>query len=151
MKKADKVVELSKPEIDGKDILEVACGGADFSTSASKYANSLTCVDIDDSRIKGKTLPENVRFEIMDAASMSYPDGSFDNVFLYNAFFHVQTQWNDIEKECLRVLRPSGKIVIIGTWKLDVNLMLDTFGDAAKWKDGYLIVPIEKENEYENS
>ena len=139
MRKVDKCVELLKSEINKKDILELASGGADFSISASKYAKSVTCVDIDESRIKGKTLPGNVRFDIMDAANMNYPAESFDNVFLYNAFFHVQAQWTDIERECFRVLKPGGRIFIIGTWKLDVNLMLDTFGDAAKREDGFLI------------
>ena len=144
MKKVDKAVEIFSPEIEAKDILEVACGGAEFSFSASKYAKSVTCIDLDESRIKGKALPENVLFDIMDAAKMSYPDGSFDNVFLYNAFFHVQAQRADIERECFRVLRPGGKIIIIGTWKLDVSLMLDTFGDAAKWGDEFLVARIGK-------
>ena len=145
MKKVDKAVEIFKPEIKEKEILEVACGGAEFSISASKYANSVTCVDLDESRIKGKTLPENVRFDIMDAANMSYPDESFDNVFLYNAFFHVKEEWDEIEKECRRVLRPDGSIYIIGTWKLDTNLMLDIFGNGAKWYGKYLLARIENE------
>ena len=143
MKKVDKCVELLKSEINNKDILEVACGGAEFSFSASKYAKSVACVDLDDSRIKGKALPENVRFDITDAASMNYPAESFDNVFLYNAFFHVQTQWKDIEIECRRVLRPGGRIIIIGTWKLDISLMLDIFGDAAEREDEFLVVKID--------
>ena len=144
MKIVDKAVEIFQSNIVGKDILEVACGRADFSISASKYAKSVTCIDLDEGRIKGKALPDNVRFEITDAANMSYPGESFDNVFLYNAFFHVQTQWSDIETECRRVLRPGGKIFIIGTWKLDVNLMVDIFGNAAQWSDEFLVVKIEK-------
>ncbi len=143
MKKVDKAVEIIKSEIEGKDVLEVACGGADFSISASKYAKSVTCIDLDESRINGKAIPENVRFEIMDASNMSYPGESFDNVFLYNAFFHVQTQWADIEKECQRVLRPDGKIVIIGTWKLDTNLMLEIFGERANWYDEFLVIKLD--------
>ena len=143
MKIVDKAVEIFQSNIVGKDILEVACGRADFSISASKYAKSVTCIDLDESGIKGKALPDNVRFDIMDAAKMRYQGESFDNVFLYNAFFHVQTQWVDIEKECHRVLRPGGKIFIIGTWKLDINLMADTFGSAAKREDEFLVVKIE--------
>ena len=143
MKIVDKAVEIFQSNIVGKDILEVACGRADFSISASKYAKSVTCIDLDESGIKGKALPENVRFDITDAASMNYPAESFDNVFLYNAFFHVQTQWKDIEIECRRVLRPGGRIIIIGTWKLDISLMLDIFGDAAEREDEFLVVQID--------
>ncbi len=145
MKKVDKCVELLKSEIGGKDILEVACGGAEFSISASKYAKSVTCVDLDESRIKRKVFPESVSFEIMNAACMDYPAGSFDNVFLYNAFFHVKEGWDEIEKECRRVLRSDGSIYIIGTWKLDTNLMLDIFGNGAKWYGKYLLARIENE------
>ena len=144
MKKVDKCVELLKSEIGGKDNLEVACGGAEFSFSASKYAKSATCIDLDESRINGKALPRNVRFEKMNAACMNYPNESFDNVFLYNALFHVKEEWDEIEKECRRVLRPDGSIYIIGTWKLDTNLMLEIFGERANWYDEFLVVRKEK-------
>ena len=142
MRLVEKAVELLKSEIAEKDILEVACGGADFSICSAEFAKSVSSIDLDDSRIKGKTLPDNLRFEKMNAACMNYHDASFDNVFLYNAFFHVREEWDEIEKECRRVLKPSGKIVIIGTWKLDVNLMIDTFGDAAERYDEFIVVRI---------
>jgi len=143
MKKIEKVVELLKSEIVEKDLLEVACGGADFSIGAAGFAKNVSCIDLDYSRINGKALPENVRFEKMNATFMDYPDASFDNVFLYNAFFHVREEWGEIEKECRRVLRPGGRIIIIGTWKLDTNLMLDIFGNDAKWYGEFHLVRIE--------
>ena len=142
MKKTDKAVELFKNDIEDKVILEVACGGADFSISASKYAKIIYCIDLDDSRIKSKSLGDNINFELMDASNMEFVDETFDNVFLYNAFFHVQTQWIKIENECRRVLKPNGKIFIIGTWKLDTNLMFDVFGDRVKQCDEFFAVEI---------
>lgn len=41
MKKTDKLVQLLNSHIEDKDILEVACGGAEFSISASTMAKSV--------------------------------------------------------------------------------------------------------------
>ena len=83
-----------------------------------------------------------VDFQIMDAVKMSYPDNTFDTIVIYNSFFHIQTQWHEIEKECRRVLKNKGIIYVVGTWKLDINLMIDVFGDKAHWQDRFFIVNI---------
>ena len=84
-------------------------------------------------------------FQIMDAARMSYPDNTFDTVVIYNAFFHIRDQWDEIEKECRRVLKRTGILYVIGTWSLDTILMIEMFGDQAFWQAGFLLVRIEKE------
>ena len=76
---------------------------------------------------------------------MSYPDNTFDTIVIYNAFFHLRDQWDEIEKECRRVLKAEGIIYVIGTWKLDTSLMIGMFGDQTFWKNGYLLVRIGKE------
>lgn len=78
------------------------------------------------------------------ASNMSYSDNEFDTIVIYNAFFHFQSQWDMIERECKRVIKEMGKIYIIGTWSLDTNLMVDKFGDNAVWHDGFLIVEMTK-------
>lgn len=143
MKKTDFIVQQLISEIKNKDILEVACGSAEFSASAASYAHSVSCMDLDDGRLIPIT-QENIRFEIMDATKMRYPDGAFDNVFVYNALYHISSQWEEIEKECRRVLKPEGSVYIIGTWKLDISLMRDMFGERAEQKGDCLVVKIGK-------
>lgn len=75
---------------------------------------------------------------------MDYADNTFDTVILYNAFFHIQSQWNEIERECKRVLKTNGVIYVVGTWKLDVHAMMDALGDKAKWRGQFLIAEIRK-------
>ena len=75
---------------------------------------------------------------------MDYPDNTFDTIVLYNSFFHIRSQWNEIERECKRVVKDDGMICIVGTWKLDTNLMKEMFGDDAKWQNGFLIVKMAK-------
>ncbi|WP_295086309.1 class I SAM-dependent methyltransferase [Ruminococcus sp.] len=140
MKKTDRIVRLLSSDIEKKDILEVACGSADFSVAAASLANSVSCIDLDDSRLNPMVAQSNVCFQIMDASQMEYQDHSFDTIVMYNAYYHIQTQWKEIEKECRRVLRNRGCIYIIGTWKLDTSIMLDIFGDKAFWLDDFLIV-----------
>ena len=124
MKNTDILVNLIMEEIENKTVLEVACGAADFSVSASAYSDCVYCIDLDARRLNGKTAA-NIHFQIMDASKMVYADNTFDTVILYNAFSHIQTQWIEIEQECKRVLKADGVIYIVGTWKLDVhNIMV---------------------------
>lgn len=143
MKNTDILVNLIMEEIENKTVLEVACGAADFSVSASAYSDCVYCIDLDARRLNGKTAA-NIHFQIMDASKMVYADNTFDTVILYNAFSHIQTQWIEIEQECKRVLKADGVIYIVGTWKLDVRIIMDVFGDKAKWRNQFLIVEIRK-------
>lgn len=143
MKNSDILVNLLIADIENKTILEAACGAADFSVSASAYSDSVYCIDIDAGRLDSK-LAEKLHFQIMDASKMDYADETFDTVILYNAFFHIQSQWIEIERECKRVLKAEGVIYVVGTWKLDVHIMMDVFGDKAKWRNQFLIVEIRK-------
>ena len=66
MKKTDTLVNILAPDIEHKDVLEVACGAADFSISAARIANRVSCIDLDDSRLNNQVKQNNVRFQIMD-------------------------------------------------------------------------------------
>ena len=144
MKKTDKLAELLITDIQDKIILEPACGAADCSLSASRYAQKVYCIDLDHSRISGKTLCNNVYFQTMDAVRMMFPDKFFDSIIFYNAFAHIEKQWTLIQKECMRVLKPDGVLYIVGTWKLDIHLMQQMFSDKAKQKNDFLIVYLSK-------
>ena len=145
MKKTDALVNMLISDIESKEVLEVACGAADFSVSAARAATHVSCIDLDACRLNHLDKQENVTFQIMDAARMSYPDNTFDTVVIYNAFFHIRDQWDEIEKECRRVLKRTGILYVIGTWSLDTILMIEMFGDQAFWQAGFLLVRIEKE------
>ena len=144
MKKTDALINWILSDIEGKDVLEVACGTADLSISAARFASSVSCIDLDDSRLNRQIQQANIHFQIMDASKMDYPDNAFDTIVLYNSFFHIRSCWNEIERECKRVVKAEGVIYIVGTWKLDTNLIGERFGEDAKWRDGFLIVKIRK-------
>ncbi len=75
---------------------------------------------------------------------MTFPDKFFDSIIFYNAFAHIEKQWILIQKECMRVLKPDGVLYIVGTWKLDINLMQQMFSSEAKQKNDFLIVLLTK-------
>lgn len=139
MTKTDKLAALLDADVRDKDVLEVACGGAEFSLSALRTAKSVSAIDLDDSRLSPKARGSAIRFAVVDAARMSFPDHTFDTVILYNAFAHIESQWDEIEKECRRVCRPNGAVYVVSTWKLDTGRMEGAFGAVAKWRDGFLI------------
>ena len=144
MKKTDELVRILATDIENKDILEVACGAAGFSVSAARIAHRVDCIDLDDSRLNEQAKQSNIHFQIMDASEMSFPDNAFDTIFIYNAFSHIHSQWDMIERECKRVLKTAGKIYIVGTWKLDTNLMTGIFGDHAVQYGGFFVVKMMK-------
>ena len=144
MKRTDLAVKMLLSEIKNKDILEAACGTAEFSNAASDFANSVSCIDINDSKLT-PLKRTNVHFQLMNAANMEYKNETFDAVFFYNALAHVSSQWEAIEKECFRVLKPNGSIYIIGTWKIDTALMKDMFKDKTEQKGNFLIVRSKKQ------
>lgn len=144
MKKTDALVDLLISDIESKDVLEVACGTADFSISAAHFANRVSCIDLDDSRLNQQGKQANIYFQIMDASKMTFSENTFDTIVLYNSFFHIQSHWNEIERECKRVVRDEGAIYVVGTWKLDTNLIKEIFGDNAKWQNDFLIAKMNK-------
>ena len=145
MKKTEKIVRLIRQELENKDILEVACGTAEFSLSAAQYAKQVACIDIDSERLNSLVEErENISFQKMDAAEMAFESDTFNTVILYNALCHIKDQYDAIIAECRRVLKPKGQIIMIATWKMDSSLMAEMFRDKVEWLDGNCIVKLGK-------
>lgn len=143
MKNVDLLVRRLVPEIENRDILEAACGVGEFTNAASFFARSVSCIDLDDRKLRLLNR-DNIHFQQMDASRMLYPDEAFDGVFFYNAFAHVLSQWEAIERECRRVLRPGGGIWVAATWKIDIGQMEKVFGNRVQRFGNFSVVKIEK-------
>lgn len=141
MRRTDRIVSYILPEIEGKEVLEAACGTAEFSLSAARYAKRISCIDIEESRLDERVKEqEKICFRRMDASKMDYESDTFDTIILYNALYHIKDKCDVILTECRRVLKPGGHIFLIATWKLDLALMREKFGGTfGRMEDGHFV------------
>ena len=127
MKRVDRVLFRLMPDIVSKRVLEPACGCAEFSVAAATHAAEVICFDLDDKRLDPtvrQTL--KLRFEIMDATAMRFPDGSFDTVVLYNAIGHLAHIAEPVLWECLRVVNATGVVWVVSSFRMDKAVIQET-------------------------
>jgi ubiquinone/menaquinone biosynthesis C-methylase UbiE len=127
MKRVDRVLFRLMPDIVSKRVLEPACGCAEFSVAAATHAAEVVCFDLDDKRLDPtvrQTL--KLRFEIMDATAMRFPDGSFDTVVLYNAIGHLAHIAEPVLWECLRVVNTTGVVWVVSSFRMDKAVIQET-------------------------
>lgn len=120
MKKIETAVKIINSYICNKDVIEIACGSADFSICASEYALNIQCIDLTSQRLNKtiNSLP-NVLFSEMDAAKLAFGNESFDTVIAYNAAAHLESDLIKTISESLRVTKNNGSVIFISSWKMD--------------------------------
>ena len=124
MRIVDRAIKIIQQEITDKFIIEIACGCAEFTISASKIANEVVCIDLDDIRLNTNiTEITNIDFHKMDATKTDYEDDNFDTVILYNAIGHLENCFESVINEALRIKNKSGSFFIISTFKMDKNVI----------------------------
>ena len=127
MKRVETAISRLMPDIDGKRVLEPACGCAEFSIAATAHAAEVVCFDLDDQRLNPEaTHTERLLFEIMDATAMRFPDGSFDTVVLYNAIGHLAHIAEPVLWECLRVVNTTGVAWVVSSFRMDKAVIQET-------------------------
>ena len=130
MTQVERLVEQLHTELDGRTIIELACGSAEFSLAAAKYADKVVCLDLDDGQLSEEALSKgNIEFVLADAAHTGLKTGGFDMVVLYNALFHVKDQLQEIITEGKRLLKPDGAFLVISSWTLDKTLIEEMLGE----------------------
>ncbi len=121
LSRAAQAARLLSPHLAGLDVLEIACGTADFSLAAAETARSVTAIDLDDCRLSpAARSTDGVRFQRMDAAAMTFPDGSFDTAVLYNALGHLTAILPEVIPEALR---HGGTLIVCSSFSLDKTVM----------------------------
>jgi ubiquinone/menaquinone biosynthesis C-methylase UbiE len=109
----------------GEVIVDLGCGKGFYCMHLHKYASRLYCIDIDKKAVKkaDKLLKNgnNVFPIVSDAAKTPMPSSSVDVVFMANSF-HDMNDKNAVYGEILRMLKPSGRVIVID-WKKEQSLL----------------------------
>lgn len=96
-----------------KDVLEIACGAGQGLGYLSSLSNALHAGDITPNLVNlaKRHYGQRVSISEMDAQSLPFPDRSKDIIILFEAIYYIPDV-NKFIKECLRVLRPNGTVLI---------------------------------------
>jgi ubiquinone/menaquinone biosynthesis C-methylase UbiE len=102
----------------GKQVLDYCCGnGADGLYIAQQKAQEVVGIDISEVSIRNCSGMaqdlnlSNIRFEVMDAEEMTFPDNYFDIVTEYGALHHLNL--DRAYGEMARVLKPDGQAICV--------------------------------------
>lgn len=103
------------PLVEGKDVLDVACGEGYGSVILAGHAQSVIGIDISEEAIQHASHTygsiTNLRFAAGDASRISLPDASVDVVVSFETIEHLLQQEEMLES-IRRVLRPDGFLVM---------------------------------------
>jgi len=127
----------------GDKVLDIGCGtgkaacrmAADFGAEVTGLSPSAQCVA--DATAKAKELSQQhlMQFQIGDGMAPDFPDNSFDCTWVMEPS-HLMTDKSAMLKECARVLKPGGRLVLR-------DIMLDhpmSLQDAITYRDEFLLL-----------
>ncbi|WLS01465.1 class I SAM-dependent methyltransferase [Shinella oryzae] len=100
--------------IEGRDVVEAGCGAGQGLGYLALHARSVVAGDISEEVLERakSTYGDTLELKVFDAASMPWPDGSFDAVLLFEAIYYLP----DVDaffREVNRVLRPGGYLLLV--------------------------------------
>lgn len=107
--------EFAKDYISGKEVLDVGCGLAYGASLMAQSAKKITGIDYDAETIEGNkqrySAIKNLDFIQGAVPPLPFPDNSFDVVTTFQFIEHIHHR-KEFIKECLRVVKPGGKVLI---------------------------------------
>lgn len=96
------------------ELLDLGCGTGRFSIPmASRLGYTVTGADNSEEMLekaRNKEGGDRVKWSVEDATRLSYPNASFDVVFISHLLHHLDEPL-DVVRECFRTLRPDGVIL----------------------------------------
>src|SRR3954469_9968220 len=98
------------------DVLDVGSGDGAAAASLAPYCRSLTCIDTNPRMIEAAKerlarFP-HVAAQVADVHALPFADASFDAVMMFHTLTYAEQPARALQ-ECARVLRPSGRLVLL--------------------------------------
>lgn len=102
--------------LDLGDVLDVGSGDGAAASAMSPYCRSLTCIDTSERMIEAASerlsrFP-HARARVADVHALPFRAASFDCVLVFHTLTYAEHPAQALE-ECARVLRPSGRLVVL--------------------------------------
>lgn len=124
----------SLPTIDRA--LEIGCGNGSGTRIIKKWFSPANMVGIDlDAKMieiaQRRNRDQTVTYQVMDASSLDFQDGTFDAVFDFGMIHHIPN-WQDCIQEIKRVLKPNGEVIL-------EELSIDSFSQGLGRAGRYLL------------
>jgi ArsR family transcriptional regulator len=118
--------------LDLGDVLDVGGGDGAAASVLAPYCRSLTCVDVNARLVETATQRlakfSQARASVADVHALPFEANAFDSVLL----FHTLTYAADPPKalrECARVLRPGGRLVVLCLDRHDQQEITERYGE----------------------
>ncbi len=105
-------------QVEGTDILNVGCGPGELERQILREKPGLRVIGVDLShrmvKLAARRQPESThaRFLVGDGETLPFGDSSFDMVLSCNMLHHVRAPMTFL-RECLRVLRTEGSLIVV--------------------------------------
>ena len=122
-------------------ILDVGCGAGWSTLMLRQLGHDAQGLDLHSRPLEARTVSSELPYWVGDVQQMPFPDGAFDVVTMFTVLEHVPDPQQALV-ECLRVVRPGGRVIVVGPHLLSVGLALvgtiKNFGNAlrgrARWR-----------------
>jgi SAM-dependent methyltransferase len=114
--------DFARTYVDGKDVLDAACGVGYGTAYLAETAAQVVGIDVDRDAVvyAAERYPApNIAFQQMDVTSLSFPDASFDVVVSFETLEHLADP-AAAAREAARVLRDCG-VYVASTPRADVT------------------------------
>lgn len=142
----DKMYQMMSNSLDKHmRVLEIATGTGLVAINIASSVSSVQATDFSQKMIDAamkKSVPENVRFSVEDATSLSFDADTFDAVIISNAL-HIMPDPQTVLNSIKRVLKPDGLLIAptfshghlrSSTWKLSKFILkMIGFEAYSKW------------------